>query len=353
MKAGRTMQELAVEIKRQAQNKRDFIAPAPSIRFDVKDGKTAVALEGIKDAFMPGDTFHDQVSGYTHIPAVYYRRMLAETPKLLATNVNHWLGQGLKDKRMIRTLDGKARAFLSDRYRPLDNVDLAEAVMPIIGDRKLEAVSTEITERRLYLKLIDPALNGTIQSRIKDDRIRGGLAISNSEIGFGTLGVSLFIERVVCVNGLVVEDAIRKFHVGRRTEVDAPMEMLRDATRLADDKAFWMKVQDVVHALLSVDRFNVVVERINQAANQETGVKNPVAAVEELKNRFSLTETEQGAVLRHLVDGGDLSQWGVVNAVTRAASDAEDYDRYDEMERFGGKVLELPKKDWAAIAKAN
>ena len=33
---------------------------------------------------------------------------------------------------MVRTLDGHARAFLSDRYRRLDNYDLCEHVLPIL-----------------------------------------------------------------------------------------------------------------------------------------------------------------------------------------------------------------------------
>ena len=33
---------------------------------------------------------------------------------------------------MVRTLDGQVRAVLSDRYRRLDNYDLAENVLPIL-----------------------------------------------------------------------------------------------------------------------------------------------------------------------------------------------------------------------------
>jgi hypothetical protein len=33
---------------------------------------------------------------------------------------------------MLRTLDGQVRAVLSDRYRRLDNFDLAESVLPIL-----------------------------------------------------------------------------------------------------------------------------------------------------------------------------------------------------------------------------
>jgi hypothetical protein len=66
---------------------------------------------------------------------------------------------------MVRTLDGKMRAFLSDRYRRLDNYDLAEAVLPILVEmgEGIRIVSTELTDSRMYIKVINERLelNGT------------------------------------------------------------------------------------------------------------------------------------------------------------------------------------------------
>ena len=47
---------------------------------------------------------------------------------------------------------------------------------------------------------------------------------------------------------------------------------------------------------------------------------------------------------------GDLSVWGLANAVTRTAEDVADYDRATELEATGGRVIELPRADWRAIA---
>lgn len=57
-------------------------------------------------------------------------------------------------------------------------------------------------------------------------------------------------------------------------------------------------------------------------------------------------------MLRHLATGGDLSRWGMANALTRFSQDVEDYDRATEFERMGGQVIELPRNDWQAIAEA-
>jgi len=72
-----------------------------------------------------------QLADKLKIPLAYFERMRTEQPPLLDRNVNTWL-QTDGDRRMIRTLDGQVWAVLSDRYRRLDNYDLAENVLAIL-----------------------------------------------------------------------------------------------------------------------------------------------------------------------------------------------------------------------------
>ena len=72
--------------------------------------------------------------------------------------MNTWL-QSDEDWRMLRTLDGQVRAVLSDRYRRLDNFDLAESVLPILQQLpEVRFESVELTETKMYLKCITPRL---------------------------------------------------------------------------------------------------------------------------------------------------------------------------------------------------
>jgi hypothetical protein len=41
-------------------------------------------------------------------------------------------------------------------------------------------------------------------------------------------------------------------------------------------------------------------------------------------------------------------QW----AVTRLAQDAENYDRASDLERLGGRIIELPRSEWRQLAEA-
>jgi hypothetical protein len=112
MKTGKTLTELAQELERQQNNKRDFLADTRKLEMLPS---AAMRIEGI-DEFPLTHRCHLQVADRVGIPAKYYQVMKNIAPSLLATNVNWWL-QTKPEKRMIRTLDGNARAFLSERLR--------------------------------------------------------------------------------------------------------------------------------------------------------------------------------------------------------------------------------------------
>ena len=160
MKTGRTLQDLAAELDRQAKSKRDFIVSTESMLME--DGAELFSLSRPLDsglvatqkprcclAMQPGmreqrasvamesfgmtDLFHRQLGSSLGIPAKYYDKMRTEQPDLLAYNVNRWF-EHEPSKHTVRTLDNRARAFLSDRYRRIDNYDIAKATLPVIGE---------------------------------------------------------------------------------------------------------------------------------------------------------------------------------------------------------------------------
>jgi hypothetical protein len=202
----------------------------------------------------------------------------------------------------------------------------------------------------LYLKAVTPRITAEVK---KGDVVQAGLCVSNSEIGGGAIKVEPMIYRLICLNGAIVNDlAMRKTHVGKRNslEFDNAEQYYRDETRLADDRAFWLKVQDVVAAMLNQVQFNGIVERWQVATTQKI-TADPVEVVERTAKRFGLFDTERSSVLTHLIQGGDLSAYGLLNAITRSAQDVESYDRSTDLERIGSQVLELPKQAWRELAE--
>jgi hypothetical protein len=346
MKSGHTLQEIAVTLDRQLKTKKDFVADTRAVNLR---GNGLLHIDGIGD--MPvNDTAHDQIGARLGIPKKYYDRMRSESPNLLSENVNHWFNAN-PEKRMLRTMDNRVRAFLSERYRPLDNYDLAQAVLPKIQQMGCTVVSSEITESHFYLKVVTERITAEIK---KGDVVQSGLVISNSETGFGSVKVEPLVYRLVCANGMIANDyAMNKYHIGRGGfgDDEGAREFFRNETRLTDDKAFWMKVTDTVDATMTEVKFKAIVSKM-QASTEKKIEGNPVKAVEVLSKKLDLSETENGSVLRHLISGGDLTQYGLLNAVTRASQGISDYDRATDFERLGGRVLELPQTEWNAIATA-
>lgn len=351
MKVGKSVVELAQELERQKNEKRDFVAPVGAVSMELTEEAKPVLALGSAGNFGCTDIAHGQIAEYVGVPAKYYERMRSDAPALLVDNVNHWMKSDSKNQRLVRTLDGNVRAFLSDRYRPLDNYDLAEVALPVLLESGCRIESCEVTEKRLYIKAVTSRLSAEVKV---GDTVEAGIAISNSEVGMGSLSIDPLLFRLVCANGLIVNDSrMRKTHVGRGSgSFDNVSEFLRDETREADDKAFWMKVRDVISASLSSIGFDRFVERFAEAQKEKIE-GDPFKVVELTRKQYSLSDTESKGVLTNLLASGDMSRFGLVNAVTLHAQAVPSYDRSTELEKLGGLILELPKKDWSVISSAN
>lgn len=349
MKQGKTLTDLAAELERQVDAKEDYVADTRTLSMD-SNGTSTLSMLDI-GGFDVNGVAHRQIATRLGIPVRYYERLRTEVPDLLDENVNT-LFRVKPEKRMVRTLDGTARAFLSDRYRRIDNYDIANVVLPILGNMPgAQVESAELTDTRMYLKFI---LTHTEAEVGVGDIVKAGIVISNSEVGFGAVKVEPLIWRLVCTNGMIVADrGMKKYHVGRQIEaqVEAAQVVFRDETVKADDKAFMLKVEDIVRAAADETLFQAIVDDLRELGDKKIE-GNPVASIQTLAKKEKLSDKEQGNVLRHLVEGGDLSQWGVVNAVTRASQDQVDYDRCTELERLGGKIAMYSPQEAKEILNA-
>ena len=351
MKTGRSLQEVMLELDRQNKAKKDYIGSAQALRL-YEDGQTfEIGSMGEARQFGTTRLFHRQGASALGIPAKYYDLMQSRKPELLAQNVNAWFGDR-ENSYMIRTMDygaGRmARALLSDRYRRIDNMEIASAVLPLFaGSDQYEVVSSEVTENRLYLKIVNRRLEMAV---VPGDIVQAGVMISNSEVGLGSVSVQPLVYRLVCTNGMVVNDmGERKNHVGRAAKaVDDSFHIYSDETMEAEDKAFLLKLRDVTLAAIEESRFAQVVGRLKEAAS--IPITGKVTEVVELTARaYGINSDEQDSVLQHLIAGGDLSQYGLSNAITRASQDVESYDRATTLEGIGWQVAAMPAVQWKEL----
>lgn len=427
MKTGKTLVELATELERQQETKRDFVSPASKVSIeasfseatdkmlneheenvdaltedvrsatgDIDEMRADSALEdakkeynaalddaqlevqmkidGVKnngsDAFKITPHAHGQLASFCDIPKVYHDRLLEEDPTLLVENVNRRLDHYGSKGRMVRTLDGSVRALLSDRFRPLDNFDLMSAILPVLTETPgLTVESCDVTSTRLYIKAVTSkvefdlsqvAWEGKLDGHemIKTEHqevVQAAIIISNSETGQGSVRVEPALYYLACLNMMIVADSsMRKYHVGRSTmDINNAQEMFRDETREVSDAAFWMQVRDVVAGAFNQIDFEKMAKRV--AATQANAIDenaDPVKVIEVTAKKFGFTQGEQTGVLTEFLKRGEMTQFGVQAAITRHSQGIADYDRATELERVGGKVIELAQTDWRAIASA-
>jgi hypothetical protein len=381
MKQGRTLPELATELQRQANAKHDFVVPAEHLRV-ISNGHSHFIMD---DVYELTDVAHGQLAEYAGVPKPYYDRLRGSTDDLRVTlrgrtgepgenglqdsslfdvTLNAILRSKQQDRRLVRTLDGKARAFLSDSFNvDLDNYDVFRVAARVIEEEGLgpdDVISTEVTERRLYIKVVSPRMQAVVQPTnlqpghpyLKEPQtVQAGFIISNSEVGLGSLSVQQTVYKLICTNLWIREEAYRQRHLGKVLEADDDGAVYRSDTRAADAKARLLKVRDHVAGALDQHKFMALVSKMQNTAEVKLdgGVEK---VVDSTARRFGLTQDEKESVLRNLIEGADLSLWGLSNAITATAQTVSSYDRATELQAIGGKFFELPPAEVKELARA-
>ena len=160
MKSGISLVEMAKEIQRQAELKADYVMDTRSLRLepfgsDLYLNAYTPSGEMAVEPLEINAIAHRQIGTHLKIPAAYYDKMLTQHPQLLSENVNAWFERE-SAVRLVRTIGGTARAFLSNRYRRIDNLDIAGIVLPVLQDMEgMHFESCQLTESRMYIKVVN------------------------------------------------------------------------------------------------------------------------------------------------------------------------------------------------------
>jgi hypothetical protein len=329
--------DLVEELKRQKLNSFDIVAEDDEI-YVIAHEKLGLMLGVIDHGRWPlTEWAHTQLAEKTGIPKKYYDRMReAREFELLADNVNTWLQD---ERRLIRILDCKVRAILSDRYRIIDNYDLVFLALDEFQKKEtIEIHRIDLTETMLYIKAIDRTLTDAIK---EEDIVYGGLIIRNSEVGASALRIEPFILRKVCSNGLILQRTLKKIHLGRQiTEIDDEIGW-SDETKELEDKTFWSKVRDIIRATFDKQIFQSWAEKLKESTKIE--IKKPMEAVDNIVGHLGLSEEQKQKLLMHF---SEPTKYGLINAVTNLASQIKNVDEQVRLEEFAGEILQTPLKDF-------
>ena len=328
MQTNITLQDLATELQRREATKRDLKCPSPLMQMN--EGNLVINNE----RFELTQVGRKQLAQRVGIPVPYFERMWKTSQhKLIDLQVNYWLNTE-PATLTVRTLDGKARAILGSAYLPIDHYDLVNVAFPNLQELNMQVTALTLTENKFYLQAVTSKLEGEVKP---GDVVQGGICISNSEIGLGSVALEEFYMRLVCVNGMVMKDFFRCKHVTRRASIEE-ISYQQD-TMNADAQALLLTFRDTVSHVLNKANFDKRLATMQSAADrQATKLISEISEV--TRKAYSLGSDETDNFITNLARGGDMSQWGIANALTATAKSVGP-DRAYELEKAGADVLEM------------
>lgn len=380
MKRGMSLENLLTTVVEQQKTKRDFVANTKeSIQMvEAADMPQKVAIVLLKEGsselerFSISENCHRQIASRLQIPLKYYFRLLEDHLDLVITQVNALFIRE-PQTRLLRTLDGKARAFLSNKYKVLDNDQVLEQVLPPIvnGDIQSELLSSNITDNHMYMKVLftgdDLAQDIGELSRPQNhiggqnngytrDIVRPGAIIKNSETGMGSMVTEGFFYRDYCLNGCVYGSTeifnVKRIHLGGKLVANGEFEVFSDETKRKQNELIIAEVTDALKALTNPENVQKMGDAL-RATKEGAKVDSPFAAVDQLAKEVDIRDGEKESIISNFISDGDFSRWGMLNAVTKVANtDAVDYERACELESIGSQIIDLHASQWNRIANA-
>jgi len=343
---------IAEELQRRRDSARDFVVDPAKLGVSVEESTGRLCVEvGEHGAFALNNHAFGQLAANIKVPVRYLRRCLQDEPQLAVDQTARWLRDS--SPRMIRTLDGRVRAFLSSSYRPLDNFDLLFCAMDQFDRNGVDILDARIGDQHFFLRGIDRSITEIIRPASGYDNFsfRGPhrepdgslpvVSLGNSETGSG----STYAEFATFVNGCgnlqIATRAVSKVHVGRRQTIGEEV-LLTDETKRLRDQLVWAEVRDAISGAFDPIRFKELVRRMDEATKHE--LSEPVKEVEKVASRFGLSESQSSSLLDKFVGNAEPTQFGLASALTELAQDesvAGSYETRQDWERAGGVLMGL------------
>lgn len=348
-----TLADLAKLLQEQHARKHDVVAPARALH--AFEGNLTVAGDGT--LYRPTAVADEGIAEKLDIPTKYLRRLRSDNPELYDANINGWLS---RDDRsfLVRTFsadegsEGVARAFLSDRYRVIDNFDYLTAALAGLRDAgvNVEIGRCDLTERRVYVEVTAPEVQALAPALLERYRspftgasgadnpvVWAGFVLSNSETGGGAATITPRIKVQVCSNGLTIaKDAVRNVHLGG--QLDEGVIRWSEDTQRRNLELVTAQARDAVTTFLDVEYIQRVIGEITEKA--QTPIDKPVEAIEVVSRQLRFPKERSEAILDHFIKGADLTAGGVLHAVTSVAQTLHDADDAYELEAQAFRALE-------------
>ncbi|MEQ3552606.1 DUF932 domain-containing protein [Pseudonocardia nematodicida] len=325
-------------------------------------GPVELSMDGVTSgdlSLAPTRTADYGIAEKLGIPTAYLRRTREQNVELYDANVNGWLTHDQNRRFLVRGLtagdggQGVMRALLSDRYRPIENLDVLMTALEGVhaAGHPVDIVSADLSESRMYVKIrstevaaMAPALLAGYTSPFSGARgadnptVFAGFVLTNSETGQGKFRLIPQLTVQICNNGMTLtRHAIDEVHVGGR--LAAGQINWSSDTQAASLQLVTKMTRDAIGSFLDQDW---VAERIAEIeADAGIEVTRPQQTIEHVSKKLRFSTDAQNSILSHFIDGGLRTSGGVLHAVTAAAQRLVDVDEAYEVEARGIEAMRL------------
>lgn len=369
-----TLHDLAALLQSQHARKVDLVAPASELLFT--DGRLQLeqvtpvieddGVTSVDGVYLPTQIFDEGLSDKLGIPLPYLRKMRTSgRTDLFDMNVNGWLlgvDHGDPDPRsfLVRLFrgddgaEGIARAFLSNGYKMVDNLDVLTAALKGVQEAGVEVqvAGCDLSERRMSIRVSCPQIGVDARKLLGGYRspysgqtaedlpmLWAGFAIGNSETGGGAFTITPRAVFEVCSNGMTItRDQLREVHLGGR--MDDGIVKWSDETQSKAVELVTLRTKDAVRTFLDRDYLQRIVDEATEKAGHEVPV---TTAVQSVAKKLAFDEATTQGVLEAFMRSGTMTAGGVMQAVTAYAQVEEDPDKAAALE-----AAALPALEYAA-----
>lgn len=336
MKKGQEIKQMLKQINNDVKLKKDYIITLNALQ--INESNTTypnLQITDSADQYNLNDHSLNNLCNKLEIGTRYISKCLPVSQSLVTHNLNFWINNTKSRELMLRTVEGhdinRVRAIMTNRYKRIDNDVVANATLTKLMDMGAELKYSHYDGDNLNITAVLPKLEGEV---VEGDFVQGGITITNSEIGQGSLVVKPFIYRLVCTNGMVAPEYLNQFyakHVGK---------MIIDIDNDDQWKTIVSKMEQQLELVANPELFEENLNKLKQATEQKINSHQ----IEVLAKNHGLSDVERAGVferLNHYVgDTFVTSKYDVANAITNIANDEEkSNDRARFLQELGGLVI--------------
>lgn len=310
-----TLENVINVVHQDSINHFDEIMPVHEMEFD---SLKQMWISGKQVDVAP--TAQRLLSNRLRVPYSYLSRCPED---LQAQNLNFWIEQERQNRdTLFCRFDGSTlRAVFTERYKPLDNMEILAQLIEHGFNYNLK-VQYSLDHGMFLLKIPEfEKAFGVNSGHGPLDEIVPGLAFANSEVGLIAFSIESFFYRLACTNGLIslVQATSRFKHISNKGLENFPQ---------------------VLSGVIDGSSRN----QENFKLSCQSHVDDPFGSIDEFSRRFGFSQTEADIVKKSFGQEPGNTLFHIINAFTASAK-VEGLSTSDvyKFEKAGGQILSLVK----------